>query len=86
MDSRRCRVFTYEKRGFSAKLKRTAGDLSRSRVIVRTTETVERGSTRCVQSLLAGATSMPHAVDVLELDCDVLVPAAVENQLAGTNR
>jgi glutamate dehydrogenase (NAD(P)+) len=28
-----------------------------------------------------GATSLPHSIDALELECDVLVPAALENQL-----
>jgi glutamate dehydrogenase (NAD(P)+) len=32
-----------------------------------------------------GATSMSHAPDALELDCDVLVPAALENQLTADN-
>jgi glutamate dehydrogenase (NAD(P)+) len=32
-----------------------------------------------------GATSMPHGAEALELDCDVLIPAATENQLAGDN-
>ncbi len=32
-----------------------------------------------------GATSIPHAVDALELDCDVLVPAALEDQLTAGN-
>jgi glutamate dehydrogenase (NAD(P)+) len=32
-----------------------------------------------------GATSMPRSGDALELDCDVLVPAALENQLTAGN-
>jgi glutamate dehydrogenase (NAD(P)+) len=32
-----------------------------------------------------GATSIPRASDALELDCDVLVPAATENQLTADN-
>ncbi len=32
-----------------------------------------------------GATSMPRSADALELDCDVLIPAALENQLTGDN-
>ena len=32
-----------------------------------------------------GATSMPRSADALEIDCDVLVPAAFENQLTGDN-
>ena len=32
-----------------------------------------------------GATSIRQSVDALELDCDVLVPAALENQLTGEN-
>jgi glutamate dehydrogenase (NAD(P)+) len=32
-----------------------------------------------------GATSIAHSQDALELDCDVLVPAAVENQLTSDN-
>ena len=32
-----------------------------------------------------GATSIAHAPDALELDCDVLVPAALENQLTADN-
>ncbi|OFW05256.1 MAG: glutamate dehydrogenase [Acidobacteria bacterium RIFCSPLOWO2_02_FULL_68_18] len=32
-----------------------------------------------------GATSMPRSRDGLELDCDVLVPAALENQLTAEN-
>jgi glutamate dehydrogenase (NAD(P)+) len=32
-----------------------------------------------------GATSMPHALNALELDCDVLLPAALENQLTADN-
>lgn len=32
-----------------------------------------------------GARSMPRAADALELDCDVLVPAATENQLTADN-
>lgn len=32
-----------------------------------------------------GATDMPHGADALELDCDVLVPAALENQITGEN-
>ena len=32
-----------------------------------------------------GATSMSRSVDALELECDVLIPAALENQLTGDN-
>ena len=32
-----------------------------------------------------GATSMSRSADALELDCDVLIPAAFENQLTGDN-
>jgi glutamate dehydrogenase (NAD(P)+) len=32
-----------------------------------------------------GATSLPQSTDALELDCDVLVPAALENQLTAEN-
>lgn len=32
-----------------------------------------------------GATSIPHSPDALEIDCDVLVPAATENQLTVEN-
>ncbi len=32
-----------------------------------------------------GATSTPRSADALELDCDVLIPAALENQLTGDN-
>jgi glutamate dehydrogenase (NAD(P)+) len=32
-----------------------------------------------------GATSLPRSTDALELDCDVLVPAALENQLTAEN-
>lgn len=32
-----------------------------------------------------GVTSMPRSSDALELECDVLVPAAIENQLTGEN-
>jgi glutamate dehydrogenase (NAD(P)+) len=32
-----------------------------------------------------GATALARAADALELECDVLVPAAVENQLTGDN-
>ena len=32
-----------------------------------------------------GATSMPRSADALEIDCDVLVPAAFENQLTADN-
>jgi glutamate dehydrogenase (NAD(P)+) len=32
-----------------------------------------------------GATSIPQNQDALELDCDVLIPAALENQLTGDN-
>jgi len=32
-----------------------------------------------------GATSIPHSPDALELDCDVLIPAATENQLTADN-
>jgi glutamate dehydrogenase (NAD(P)+) len=32
-----------------------------------------------------GATSMARSADALELDCDVLIPAALENQLTGAN-
>jgi glutamate dehydrogenase (NAD(P)+) len=32
-----------------------------------------------------GATSIAHSTDALELDCDVLVPAALENQLTADN-
>lgn len=32
-----------------------------------------------------GATSIPRSADALELDCDVLVPAALENQLTAEN-
>jgi len=32
-----------------------------------------------------GATSIPRSADALELDCDVLIPAALENQLTGDN-
>jgi glutamate dehydrogenase (NAD(P)+) len=32
-----------------------------------------------------GATSLPRSTDALELDCDVLIPAALENQLTGDN-
>jgi glutamate dehydrogenase (NAD(P)+) len=32
-----------------------------------------------------GATTLDHAADCLELDCDILVPAALENQLTAKN-
>jgi glutamate dehydrogenase (NAD(P)+) len=32
-----------------------------------------------------GATSIPHSPDALELECDVLMPAALENQLTEDN-
>jgi glutamate dehydrogenase (NAD(P)+) len=32
-----------------------------------------------------GATSMPRSADALELDCDILIPAAFENQLTAEN-
>lgn len=32
-----------------------------------------------------GATSIPHSADALELNCDVLIPAALENQLVADN-
>ena len=32
-----------------------------------------------------GAASMPRGADVLEIDCDVLIPAALENQLTADN-
>jgi glutamate dehydrogenase (NAD(P)+) len=32
-----------------------------------------------------GTTSIPHAPDALEIECDVLVPAALENQLTADN-
>ncbi len=32
-----------------------------------------------------GATNLPATADALELECDVLVPAALENQITGTN-
>jgi glutamate dehydrogenase (NAD(P)+) len=32
-----------------------------------------------------GATSIPHSTAALELDCDVLIPAALENQLTADN-
>ena len=32
-----------------------------------------------------GATSLAHSTDALELDCDVLIPAATENQLTADN-
>jgi glutamate dehydrogenase (NAD(P)+) len=32
-----------------------------------------------------GATSIARSADALELDCDVLIPAALENQLTGEN-
>jgi glutamate dehydrogenase (NAD(P)+) len=32
-----------------------------------------------------GATDIPRSADALELDCDVLIPAALENQLTGAN-
>ena len=32
-----------------------------------------------------GATSLPRSADALEIDCDVLIPAALENQLTGDN-
>jgi len=32
-----------------------------------------------------GATSLARSADALELDCDVLIPAALENQLTGDN-
>ena len=32
-----------------------------------------------------GVTSIPRSADALELDCDVLIPAALENQLTGEN-
>jgi len=33
----------------------------------------------------AGATTLPHSTDCLELECDILVPAAIENQLTAEN-
>ncbi|MCZ6874749.1 MAG: glutamate dehydrogenase, partial [bacterium] len=33
----------------------------------------------------AGATTLAHSMDCLELDCDILVPAAIENQLTADN-
>jgi glutamate dehydrogenase (NAD(P)+) len=32
-----------------------------------------------------GATNLPHRMDGLELDCDILVPAALENQITSEN-
>jgi glutamate dehydrogenase (NAD(P)+) len=32
-----------------------------------------------------GATNIPRSTDALELDCDVLIPAALENQITGEN-
>jgi glutamate dehydrogenase (NAD(P)+) len=32
-----------------------------------------------------GATNLPHSADALELECDVLIPAALENQLTKEN-
>ena len=32
-----------------------------------------------------GATSIPHSGDALELDCDILIPAALENVINGEN-
>jgi glutamate dehydrogenase (NAD(P)+) len=32
-----------------------------------------------------GATDLPHTADALELDCDILVPAALENQITDRN-
>jgi glutamate dehydrogenase (NAD(P)+) len=32
-----------------------------------------------------GATNLPTSADALELECDVLVPAALENQITGRN-
>ena len=32
-----------------------------------------------------GATTLPHSTDALELDCDILVPAALEKQLTKAN-
>jgi glutamate dehydrogenase (NAD(P)+) len=32
-----------------------------------------------------GATDLPHTTDALELDCDILVPAALENQITAEN-
>jgi glutamate dehydrogenase (NAD(P)+) len=33
----------------------------------------------------AGATNLPRSLDALELDCDILVPAALENQITDEN-
>lgn len=32
-----------------------------------------------------GATNIPRSLDALELDCDILIPAALENQITGEN-
>ncbi len=32
-----------------------------------------------------GATNIPNTLDALELDCDILVPAALENQITSSN-
>ncbi|GBD32543.1 Glutamate dehydrogenase [bacterium HR33] len=32
-----------------------------------------------------GATNLPRSSDILEVDCDILVPAALENQITGEN-
>jgi glutamate dehydrogenase (NAD(P)+) len=32
-----------------------------------------------------GATNLPRSIDALELDCDILVPAALENQITDEN-
>ncbi|MBI2618598.1 MAG: Glu/Leu/Phe/Val dehydrogenase [Ignavibacteriales bacterium] len=43
-----------------------------------------RNSTRSILNF-PGATNIPKTLEALELDCDILVPAALENQITGEN-
>jgi glutamate dehydrogenase (NAD(P)+) len=43
-----------------------------------------RGSTRSILKF-PGATDIPRSLDALELDCDILIPAALERQITGDN-
>src|SRR4030065_218558 len=43
-----------------------------------------RHDTRSILSY-PGATNIPKSIDALELDCDILIPAALENQITAEN-
>ncbi|MEO8503958.1 MAG: Glu/Leu/Phe/Val dehydrogenase [Acidobacteriota bacterium] len=43
-----------------------------------------RGETKSIMNY-PGATNLPRSLDALELDCDILVPAALENQIDDEN-